>query len=81
MRSPATSIRRSLATGCWRASSSNERISTRSRAASMTASSEMTFSAISASAVSSAWVARATASCTSWVIVTSSSTIDSSWSK
>ena len=57
------------------------RCSTRSRAASMAASSEITCSAISASAVSSAWWRAGTATCTSWVIATRSSTIESSWSK
>ena len=55
--------------------------STRSRAASMSASSEMTCSAISASRGEERPVERTAASCTSRVIVTSSSTIVSSWSK
>ena len=64
IRSAATTVRRSLATGCCRDSSENAVSSTRSRARSIATSALITRSAISLSPVSSASVARWTASLT-----------------
>ena len=76
--SEVTMTRRSLATGCWRASRLKIRVSRPSRRRSISGSSEMTCSAFARSPSSSAEVARRMATSLMRVIVTSVVPIESS---
>jgi hypothetical protein len=78
MRSDATMIRRSVATGCCRADTWKQSASTLDASASMASSPAMTLSARARSESSSAWVARFIADWTSRVISTRSSLTASS---
>jgi len=79
MRSAATMMRRSVATGCWRAETWKQSASTFEAISSIASSPAMTLSARARSASRSDCVARFIAEPTSRVISTSSSLTWSSW--
>ena len=80
IRSAETTIRRSPATGCCSDSRDRQLSSTFSVARSISTSALMTASAVSASPVSSAWVASRTACCTLPQTAARSPKMESSWS-